>query len=124
MHLHHPEERIRRVDEREVDHPRAALARKGLEAPRWDPLRDALRRLLLEEAAAFEAFAPALHRERAVAQVRHEHGCDGRVVVEQVRLGDPVLWEEDAIGARELDLRQSRNISRAITSRWIWLVPS
>ena len=47
-----------------------------------------------------EPFAPALHRERPVAQVRHEHGRDRGVVVEEVALRDAVLREEDAVGAR------------------------
>jgi hypothetical protein len=82
VHLHHPEQRVGGVDEREVDHARAALARERLEPARRDPRRDALRRLLLKEAPAGQPLAPALHRERTVAQVGHEHGRDGGVVVE------------------------------------------
>ena len=48
VHLHHPEQRLRRVDEREVDEPRLALARVGAEGARRDPRGHPLRRLLLE----------------------------------------------------------------------------
>jgi hypothetical protein len=37
--------------------------------------------------------------------MRNEHGCDLLVVREQVALRDPVLREEDAVGAAEIDGR-------------------
>src|SRR5580765_3367456 len=71
VHLHHPEQRLAAVDEREVDEARLALVLSlasgpGAELARRDPVRDPLRRLLLEERAALETLAPPLHRERAV----------------------------------------------------------
>ena len=63
-----------------------------------------LRRLLLEERLAVDAVGPALHRERPVAEVRHEHGRDPAVVVEEIALRDPALGIEDAVGARQLHL--------------------
>src|ERR671922_2006824 len=71
------------------------------EAPRLHPRRLALGRLFLEERPVANAAAPALHRERPVLQVRHEHGSDLAVVLEQVALRDPVLGEEDAVTARQ-----------------------
>ena len=132
VHLHHPEERVARVDEREVDEtrarPRAATsgtAASGSSAA--SPSAPASGRTL----PPGEPLAPALHRERPVAQVRHDRRRDRVVVVEQVALRDPVVREEDAVGARQLDPQRasesrgvSRSISRAITSRWIWFVPS
>ena len=122
VHLHHPEQRLARVDEREVDEPRLALAaaRPRAELARLDPRRDPLRRLLLEERAARQPFAPALHRERAVSQVRDDHVGDAAVVVEEVALRDPVVGEEHAIRARQLDLvRHQTSIvgNRASASR-------
>src|SRR6185437_15814998 len=101
-----------------------ALARKGLEPARRDPIGHPFRRLLLEEAPARKPLAPPLHRERPVAQMREERGRDLPVVVEEIALRDAVLGEEHPIAARKLDLRHSRSSSRAITSRWIWFVPS
>src|SRR5215213_8879105 len=108
--LHHPEERVARVDECEVDEPRAALARTRRELPRRDPLRDASRRLLLEVGLLGYPMRVALHRERPTLQVRHDRVGDLAVVLEQVPLRDPVLGEEHAVGAREGDLRHCRKI--------------
>ena len=106
MHLHHPEERLARVDEREVDEARLALAaaRPGAELARRDPVGNALRRLLLEERIGGDPFAPALHRERPVAQVRDDRVGDPVVVAEQVALRDAVVGKEHAVGRRQLHL--------------------
>ena len=45
----------------------------------------------------------ALQRERAVAEVREERRRDLLVIGEEVALRDPVVREEDAVGARETD---------------------
>jgi hypothetical protein len=57
VHLHHPQERLAGVHEREVHLPRITLTRMRREAPRRDPRRHALRRLLLEEAFARDPIA-------------------------------------------------------------------
>src|SRR5262249_44425302 len=79
-----------------------ALAR--LEDPRLDPVGHPLGRVLLEEEAGRDALAEALHRERAVAQVRHEGVGDVPVVLEQLGLRDAALREEHPVAAREPDL--------------------
>ena len=103
VHLHHPEHGLGRVDEREVDEPRLALARVGAEGACRDPGGHPLRRLLLEVRLAAHAVRRALHRERAVAEVRDEYRRDRAVVLEQVLLRDPLVGEEDAFRAREAD---------------------
>src|SRR6266849_2109364 len=95
--LHHPAQRLRRVDEREVDEPRTALARMRLEAAGLDPGRHSLWGLLLEEALRRNPLAIALHRERPVAQVRKDRGRNRLVVREEVALRDAVVREEDAV---------------------------
>jgi hypothetical protein len=102
VHLHHPEERIARVDEREIDEPGAAVARVRAELTCPDPRRHPLRRLLLEEALARDPFAVALHRERTVAEVRDQGRSDPVVVGEELALRDPVLRKEDAVRVRQL----------------------
>ena len=76
VHLHHPDEGGRLVDEREVDEPRLAFARPGAELPRRDPRGLALRRLLVEVRLAVDAVRIPLERERPVAQVRDDHVSD------------------------------------------------
>ena len=105
VHLHHPEHRLRRVDEREVDQPRLALAaaRIGAVGARRDPGGHPLRRLLLEVDVPGHSVGRALHRERPVAQVRDEHRRDCAVVLEQILLRDPFVGKQDAFRAREAD---------------------
>ena len=103
VHLHHPEHGLRRVEEREVDEPRPALARVGAEGAGRNPGGHPLRRLLLEVDVTVRAVREALHRERAVAEVRDEHRRDRAVVLEQVLLRDSLVGEEDAFRAREAD---------------------
>ena len=81
------------VDQRRVDPAlsRRPLARRDLDAEARDPLRHPLRRVLLEERLAVGAVGIAPHRERPVAQVRHEHARDRAVVVDQVALRDPLV---------------------------------
>src|SRR4029079_2385151 len=81
-----------------------AASRPRAELPRRDPIRHPLRRLLLEERAAREPLAPALHRERTILQMRDDPVGDTVVVAEEVALRDPVVGEEHAVGARELHL--------------------
>ena len=69
----HPEQRELVVDERVVDGLLLALARRGRQRRCADPVRHVRRRVLLEEVLALPAVGVALHRERPVAQVRHEH---------------------------------------------------
>src|SRR5206468_6177106 len=76
-----------------------------------DPVRHALRRLLLEERAAGQPFAPALHRERPVLQVRDDRVGDLVVIVEEVALRDPVVRKENAVGGAELDLLRAHSTS-------------
>ncbi len=72
-----------------------------------------------------EALAPALHRERAIAQVRHDRVCDVAVVTEEVALRDAVVGEEDAVGGRELDLVRHRRTAHMTLARLgIAYVPS
>ena len=49
------------------------------------------------------AVGVALHRERPVVQVRHEHGRDRAVVGEQVALRDPLVRPEELVEVRELE---------------------
>src|SRR5215210_8857819 len=74
----------------------------GAELARLDPLWHSLRGLLLEEGAAGQAFAPALHREGTVAEVRQDPVRDAAVVVEEVALRDAVVREEHPVGAAQL----------------------
>src|SRR4051794_6248624 len=126
VHLHHPEERVARVDEREVDEPRLSFAapRPCAELTRRDPVRHPLGRLLLEERAAREPFAPALHRERPVLQVRQEHVGDLVVIAEQVALRDAVVGEQHAVGRAQLHLRHARTAHRTFARFGIEYVPS
>jgi len=98
--LHHPQERLWRVHQREVHEPRAAPARMGLETLGRDPRRHSLWGLLLEETVAGDALAVALHRERAVAQVRDQRRGYAFVVREQIAFRDAVVREEDTVGTR------------------------
>ena len=70
---------------------------------RRDPVGHVLRRVLLEEELAVPAVGIALHRERPVLQVRHEHGRDVAVVREQVALRDPLLGPERLVEVRQLE---------------------
>ena len=54
------------------------------------------------------AVGVALHRERPVAQVRHEHRRDVAVVGEQVALRDPLVRPERLVEVRELQQRACR----------------
>ena len=117
VHLHHPDERRRLVHEREVDEPRLAFAfaRPGPELPRREPVRLALRRLLVEVRLAPDAVRVALERERPVLEVRHDRRPDLGVVLGEILLRDPVPGKEHLVRARqphappadlELELRQ------------------
>ena len=79
-----------------------------------DPVRHVRRRVLLEEELALPAVGVALHRERPVAQVRHEHGRDVAVVREQVALRDPLVRPERLVEVRELQHARPRRISAGI----------
>src|SRR5262249_7483204 len=79
------------------------LARPGSKLARRDPVRQVLRRLLLEEDLARDAVRIALHRERPVPQVRDERHRNLLVVREHVSLGDLVVRIEDAVGGAQLD---------------------
>src|SRR5437764_5268536 len=116
MHMHHPEQRVDVVDEREVDEPRTALTRKGAELPGRKPLRNALRRLLLEERLARDPLTPTFHREGAVTEVRDDRLRDGAVVLEEVALRDSVSGEEDAVGRAQLDARRRFSHSAFLTA--------
>ena len=70
---------------------------------RRDPVGHVRRRVLLEEELALPAVGIALHRERAVAQVRDEHRRDVAVVGEQVALRDPLVRPEQLVEVRELE---------------------
>ena len=69
------------------------------------------------------ALAPALHRERPVAQVRHERGRDRRVVVPEVALRDAASGKRTRAS---LDRRTTRlplwisRIGRAYRPRFAW----
>ena len=106
VHLHHPQQRLARVDQREVDEPRLALAtaRPRPELARLRSSRACPSAPASGRTRRPKPLAPALHRERPVAQVRHDRSGDAVVVGEQVALGDPVVGEQHAVGARELDL--------------------
>ncbi len=103
VHLHHPQQRQLVVDEREVDEPGLAVAGNRPEPARLDPRRHSLRRLFLEERRAGDSFAPALHRERPVPEVRDEHRRDLCVVVEEVALRNALVGPEHTIRAGETD---------------------
>ena len=106
-------ERVLVVHDRRLDPPLRPrrLAGRHLHAEPRDPVRHVRRRVLLEERLAERAVGIAAHRERPVAQVRHEHVRDLAVVVDQVALRDPLVGPEDLVEVRELDARRSR-ISR------------
>ena len=101
VHLHHPDDRCRLVDDGEIDEPRLAfaLARPGAELPGREPVRLALRRLLVEVRLAADAVRVALQRERAVLQVRDDRRPDLGVVLGEVLLRDPVAREQDLVRA-------------------------
>src|SRR5207247_382948 len=122
-HLHHPDERGGLVDEREVDKPRAALARPGPKLPRGDPRRLSLRRLLVEVRLAADAVGVALERERPVAQVRDNRVADLGVVLGKVALRHAVAREENAVRVREphaapADLDLIAHARRVQVSSW------
>ena len=117
VHLHHPHGRRGLVHEREVDEPRLAFAfaRPGPELPRREPVRLALRRLLVEVRLAADAVRVALERERPVLQVRHDRRADLGVVLGEVFLRNAVSGKEHLVRAGqthvppadlELELRQ------------------
>ena len=62
-----------------------------------------LGRVLQEEVLALPPVGIALHRERAVLEVRHEHGRDGAVVRDEIALRDPLLGPEDLVEVRKLE---------------------
>ena len=74
-------------------------------------------RVLLEEVLALPAVGVALHRERPVAQVRHEDGRDVAVEREQVALGDPLVRPERLVEVRQLQHRAPRGGSRTASAR-------
>jgi hypothetical protein len=56
-----------------------------------DPRRSVVRDVLPEERPALPTVRIALHRERAIADVRKDRGCDIAVVAEQVTFRDPLV---------------------------------
>jgi len=111
VHLHHPEHRLRRVDEREVDEPRLTFTRVGAVGARRDPGGHPLQRLLLEVRLPGHPVGRALHRERPVAEVRDEHRRDRAAVLEQVLLRDPFVGEQDTSG---LERRTDRGATERV----------
>ena len=77
------------------------LARADGDRDALDPVGHVLGRVLLEEELALPAVGVALHRERAVLQVRDEHRSDGSVVAEQVALRDSLLRPERLVEVRQ-----------------------
>ena len=121
-HVHHPEQRVLVVHDRRLDPLLASRGDSRVETctrNARDPLRHVRRRVLLEERLAVRAVGIAAHRERPVAQVRHEHRRDRAVVVDQVALRDPLVGPEDLVEVRELDaaLGSARPGSSRCTSR-------
>ncbi len=78
------------------------VARRDLEPARRDPVGHVLRSVLLEEELPERAVGIALHRERPLAQVRHDDGGDVAVVREQVALRDPLLRPERLVQVGQL----------------------
>src|SRR4051794_23214615 len=105
-HVGHPDQGVLVVDQRRVDPalPRRPLPRRDLHVEARDPLRHSLRRVLLKERLAVRAVGVAPHRERAIAQMRHEDVGDRAVVVDQVALRDLLLGPEDLVEVGELHL--------------------
>ena len=93
------------------------LARRDLDAEARDPVRHVLRRVLLEERLAERAVGVAPHRERPVAEVRHEHRRDRAVVVEQVALRDPLVRPEELVEVGELHARLPLRTRSAAAAR-------
>src|SRR5947207_6820179 len=84
-----PEQRSRVAGERMMHAP-AFL--RNLDA--LQPLREALRNVLLKEARLADAAVEALHRNRTTAEVR-QHECRDRSVIRgELALGDSVVREE------------------------------
>jgi hypothetical protein len=103
-HVDHPEERVLLVDDRRLDPPALPRRRacRDLDPEARDPVGHVRRRVLLEERLAERPVGIAAHREGPVAQMRHEHGRDGAVVLDQVALRDPLVGPEDLVEVREL----------------------
>ena len=102
-HVHHPEQRVLVADDR-GGYPLAAtrrLARRHVRAEARDPVRHVRGRGLLEERLAGDAVGVAAHRERPIAQVRDDVRGDLPVVLEHVRLRDPLVGPEDLVRVRE-----------------------
>ena len=105
-HVHHPEQRELVVDERD------AIVRCCAAPSRVDTRSGTvgIQSGMCDGASFWKNALPAIavgvaaHRERPVAEVRHEHGRDRAVVREQVALRDPFLGPEDLVEVRELDL--------------------
>ncbi len=78
-----------------VDDRRVALAGDG---GALHPARRLVVDPLLVEAAALDAAGEAVEGEGALAEVSEHPRLDGRVVVDEVALGDPPVGEEDLVG--------------------------
>jgi hypothetical protein len=89
----HPEQGELVVHDRNLD--RAPLLRlfptRDADRDPLDPRGGVVGDVLPEEGPTLPAVRVPLHRERPVADVREERGCDGAVVAEQVTLRDPLV---------------------------------
>ena len=92
----HPEQRSRVADERMV-HGAALL--RHLDA--LQPLGEALRDVLLQEALLADAARIALHRDRTAADVRQHDRRDRLVVGGELALGDAIVREQHLLRMRD-----------------------
>ena len=125
-----PHERRHVVREAEVD---VALVVPAPDARGLDPVRAVRRALLLVEELSLDAVRVALQRQRAVVQVRQEHGRDAHVVVDQVALREAGLRIHDLVEVGEPQRAGPRPSprppcdrapSQARASRWSRRCPS
>ena len=99
--VHEVEQRRLVVDQGVVD----GLAPLGLQLDARNPVGVVVRRVLLPEMRGLlgEALGQAFERDRPVLEERQEPVGDLLVVGEDVRLGEPGLGVDDAVGVGELD---------------------
>src|SRR5689334_10028564 len=79
------------------------------------PLRESFRHILLPEPLLADSGRVPLHRHRAIADVRQQHGRDGLVVGGDLAFGDPVVREQHFV--RMGNHGASRTTSRGFLSK-------
>src|SRR5215831_19006223 len=112
---HAPIVNFKPADLRKPEQPRLVLdieifllALAAADGDLLDRVTHALHGVALEEAILVAALWAAYEADRSVDNVRKDVSRNRPVVDREVKFGDPDIWIEDLVGARELDPAKHR----------------